>query len=59
MLKLDIFSLLDYRSAEGNLYTKVAELQEDISMKRFDLGVAQLHLAAVHAQVSLLLSLKV
>ena len=40
------------RSAESNLYTKVAELQEDISLKRLDLGVAQLRLAAVQAQVS-------
>jgi len=39
------------RSAESNLHTKVAELQEDISLKRFDLGVAQLRLAAVQAQV--------
>lgn len=29
----------------------MAELQEDISLKRFDLGVAQLRLAAVQAQV--------
>lgn len=40
------------RSAESNLYTKVAELQEDISLKRLDLGVAQLRLSAVQAQVS-------
>jgi len=39
------------RSAESNSYTKVAELQEDISLKRLDLGVAQLRLAAVQAQV--------
>jgi len=34
------------------LYNKANELQEDISMKRFDLRVAQIHLAAVRAQVS-------
>ena len=58
MKKIDIIRfiheliLYDYRSAEGNLHSKVAELQEDISIKRFDLGVAQLQLAAVHAQVT-------
>ncbi|XP_031830215.1 SH3 and cysteine-rich domain-containing protein isoform X2 [Nomia melanderi] len=41
------------KSAESNLYTKVAELQEDISMKRFELGEAQLYLAAVQAQKEL------
>ena len=34
------------------MYNKANELQEDISMKRFDLRVAQIHLAAVRAQVS-------
>ena len=33
------------------MYNKANELQEDISMKRFDLRVAQIHLAAVRAQV--------
>ncbi|OXU27074.1 hypothetical protein TSAR_014471 [Trichomalopsis sarcophagae] len=50
---LDTLNRMQRKSAEGNLYTKVAELQEDISMKRFDLGVAQLQLAAVHAQKEL------
>ena len=40
------------RSLESNLYNKANELQEDISMKRFDLRVAQIHLGAVKAQVS-------
>jgi hypothetical protein len=40
------------RSLESSLYNKANELQEDISMKRFDLRVAQIHLAAVRAQVS-------
>ncbi|KAJ8666964.1 hypothetical protein QAD02_008626 [Eretmocerus hayati] len=47
---LEALNRMQRKSAEGNLYTKVAELQEDISMKTFDLGVAQLQLAAVHAQ---------
>lgn len=42
-----------YRSVEASLYNKANELQEDISLKRFDLRVAQIHLAAVKAQVSL------
>lgn len=45
------------RSIEGKLYTKVGELQEEISVKRFDLGVAQLRLAAVQAQVNAFLVL--
>ncbi|XP_034941767.1 uncharacterized protein [Chelonus insularis] len=50
---LDALIRMQRKSAEGNLFTKVAELQEDISMKRFDLGVAHLHLAAVQAQKEL------
>ncbi|XP_066601677.1 uncharacterized protein Stacl isoform X2 [Prorops nasuta] len=50
---LDALLRMQRKSAESNLYTKVAELQEDISMKRFDLGVAHLHLAAVQAQKEL------
>ncbi|XP_067209770.1 uncharacterized protein Stacl isoform X5 [Linepithema humile] len=50
---LDTLVRMQRKSAESNLYTKVAELQEDISLKRFDLGVAQLHLAAVQAKKEL------
>ncbi|KAL6430872.1 hypothetical protein ACFW04_006992 [Cataglyphis niger] len=50
---LDTLVRMQRKSAESNLYTKVAELQEDISLKRFDLGVAQLRLAAVQAQKEL------
>ncbi|XP_053595742.1 uncharacterized protein LOC103580151 isoform X1 [Microplitis demolitor] len=50
---LDALMRMQRKSAEGNLFTKAAELQEDISMKRFDLGVAHLHLAAVQAQKEL------
>ncbi|XP_032684907.1 uncharacterized protein LOC116850570 isoform X2 [Odontomachus brunneus] len=50
---LDALVRMQRKSAESNLYTKVAELQEDISLKRFDLGVAQLRLAAVQAQKEL------
>ncbi|XP_072761435.1 uncharacterized protein Stacl isoform X2 [Anoplolepis gracilipes] len=50
---LDALVRMQRKSAESNLYTKVAELQEDISLKRFDLGMAQLHLAAVQAQKEL------
>ncbi|XP_043668478.1 uncharacterized protein LOC122629283 isoform X3 [Vespula pensylvanica] len=50
---LDTLIRMQRKSAEGNLYTKVAELQENISMKRFELGVAQLDLAAIQAQKEL------
>ncbi|XP_015600165.1 uncharacterized protein LOC107270049 isoform X2 [Cephus cinctus] len=50
---LDTLIRMQRKSAESSLYTKAAELQEDISMKRFDLGVAHLHLAAVQAQKEL------
>ncbi|XP_043523460.1 uncharacterized protein LOC122535741 isoform X2 [Frieseomelitta varia] len=50
---LDTLIRMQRKSAESNLYTKVAELQEDISMKRFELGEAQLYLAAVQAQKEL------
>jgi aromatic ring-cleaving dioxygenase len=45
------FLHLLFRSLESSLYNKANELQEDISMKRFDLRVAQIHLGAVRAQV--------
>ncbi|CAB4067312.1 unnamed protein product [Lepeophtheirus salmonis] len=35
------------------LYNKVNELQEDISLKRFDLRIANLHLAAIQSQKEL------
>jgi len=47
------FVIFVHRSVEASLYNKANELQEDISLKRFDLRVAQIHLAAVKAQVSL------
>ncbi|XP_058794717.1 uncharacterized protein LOC131666226 isoform X2 [Phymastichus coffea] len=50
---LDTLNRMQRKSAEGNLHTKVVELQEDISIKRFDLGVAQLQLSAIHAQKEL------
>ncbi|XP_043475545.1 uncharacterized protein LOC122507092 isoform X2 [Leptopilina heterotoma] len=50
---LEALTRMQRKSVEGNVHTKIAELQEDISMKRFDLGVAQLHLAAVQAQKEL------
>lgn len=39
------------RSLETNLYNKANEVQEDISLKRFDLRVAQIHLSAISSQV--------
>nr|CAH7722068.1 unnamed protein product [Callosobruchus chinensis] len=52
---LDTLVRVQQRSVEAALYNKANELQEDISMKRFDLTVAQLHLSAINAQVSMIL----
>lgn len=49
---LDTLVRIQQRSLESNLFNKVNELQEDISMKRFDLRVAQIHLSAISSQVS-------
>lgn len=40
------------RGIEGQLYNKVNELQEELSLKKFDLRAKQLHFAAIKAQVS-------
>lgn len=40
------------RGLESQLYNKANEIQEDISMQRFDLRAKQIHLSAVQAQVS-------
>lgn len=48
---LDTLLRIQQRSAESALFNKANELQEDISMKRFDLRVAQMHLSAINAQV--------
>ncbi|VEN64189.1 unnamed protein product [Callosobruchus maculatus] len=50
---LDTLVRVQQRSVEAALYNKANELQEDISMKRFDLTVAQLHLSAINAQKEL------
>ena len=39
------------RSLDAGLNNKANELQEDISMKRFDVRVMQMHLGALKAQV--------
>ncbi|XP_059620492.1 uncharacterized protein LOC132264349 isoform X1 [Phlebotomus argentipes] len=44
------------RGLESQLYNKANELQEDISMKKFDLRAKQIHLAAVRAQRELFLA---
>ncbi|XP_018335043.1 uncharacterized protein LOC108743940, partial [Agrilus planipennis] len=50
---LDTLQRIQVRSLESALYNKANELQEDISMKRFDLRVAQMHLSAINAQKEL------
>ncbi|ENN73281.1 hypothetical protein YQE_10045, partial [Dendroctonus ponderosae] len=49
---LDTLLRIQQRSVDASLYNKANELQEDISMKRFDLRVAQIHLSAINAQAS-------
>ncbi|XP_020717503.1 uncharacterized protein LOC101453779 isoform X1 [Ceratitis capitata] len=44
------------RGIEGQLYNKVNELQEDLSLKKFDLRAKQLHFAAIKAQKDLYVS---
>lgn len=44
------------RGIENQLYNKANELQEDLSMKKFDLRAKQIHLSAVRAQKELFLN---
>lgn len=48
---LDTLLRIQQRSVDASLYNKANELQEDISMKKFDLRVAQIHLSAINSQV--------
>ncbi|KAK9871722.1 hypothetical protein WA026_014173 [Henosepilachna vigintioctopunctata] len=50
---LDTLLRMQQKSVEASLYNKSNELQEDISMKRFDFRVAQMHLCAINAQKEL------
>ncbi|GJQ87483.1 hypothetical protein Trydic_g19242 [Trypoxylus dichotomus] len=50
---LDTLLRIQQRSVEANLFNKANEIQEDISMKRFDLRVAQIHLRAINSQKEL------
>ncbi|XP_060529111.1 uncharacterized protein LOC132703706 isoform X5 [Cylas formicarius] len=50
---MDTLLRIQQRSLEASLFNKANELQEDISMKRFDLKVAQIHLSAINAQKEL------
>ncbi|KAM8712848.1 hypothetical protein ACLKA7_013219 [Drosophila subpalustris] len=47
---IDALNRTQARGIEGQLYNKVNELQEDLSMKKFDLRAKQIHLAAIRAQ---------
>ncbi|XP_054736674.1 uncharacterized protein LOC129243579 [Anastrepha obliqua] len=40
------------RGIEGQLFNKVNEMQEDLSLKKFDLRAKQLHFSAIKAQAS-------
>lgn len=52
----DTLVRIQQRSIESSVFNKANELQEDISIKRFDLRVAQVHLSAVRAQKELFAS---
>ncbi|XP_063612226.1 uncharacterized protein LOC134785753 [Penaeus indicus] len=52
----DTLQRIQQRSLESSVFNKANELQEDISMKRFDLRVAQVHLSAVRSQKELFAS---
>ncbi|XP_026328792.1 uncharacterized protein LOC113236813 isoform X1 [Hyposmocoma kahamanoa] len=47
---LDVLIRHQSRSLESNLLNKVNEIQEEISLKKYDYRATQLHLAAVRAQ---------
>ncbi|XP_039749322.1 uncharacterized protein LOC120626095 [Pararge aegeria] len=47
---LDALARVQSRSLESSIYSKVNEIQEEISMKKYDYRATQLHLAAVRAQ---------
>ncbi|KAH8336871.1 hypothetical protein KR059_006429 [Drosophila kikkawai] len=53
---IDALNRTQTRGIEGQLYNKVNELQEDLSMKKFDLRAKQIHLAAIRAQKDLFVS---
>ncbi|KAH8277926.1 hypothetical protein KR018_010367 [Drosophila ironensis] len=53
---IDALNRTQMRGIEGQLYNKVNELQEDLSMKKFDLRAKQIHLAAIRAQKDLFVS---
>ncbi|KAH8253665.1 hypothetical protein KR032_006396 [Drosophila birchii] len=53
---IDALNRTQARGIEGQLYNKVNELQEDLSMKKFDLRAKQIHLAAIRAQKDLFVS---
>ncbi|RWS31425.1 tyrosine-protein kinase Fer-like protein, partial [Leptotrombidium deliense] len=52
---LDSMVKLQQRSLGSNLLNKANEIQEDISLKRFDIHVANIHLAALKSQIDLFL----
>ncbi|XP_054717614.1 uncharacterized protein LOC129227009 [Uloborus diversus] len=53
---VDSMERLQRRSLESALFNKANELQEDVSLKKFDLQVAFIHLSAVKAQLELFAS---
>ncbi|XP_074593514.1 uncharacterized protein LOC141849193 isoform X1 [Brevipalpus obovatus] len=53
---LDSLIKLQTRSLDSSLHNKANEIQEEISLKRFDMHVAHMHLAALKSQMELYLT---
>uniref|UniRef100_A0A1I8PL17 Stac-like n=1 Tax=Stomoxys calcitrans TaxID=35570 RepID=A0A1I8PL17_STOCA len=53
---IDVLNRQQIRGIEGQLFNKVNETQEDLSMSKFDLRAKQLHLSAIRAQKELFVS---
>lgn len=50
--QIDVIVQRQSQSIEGRLYNQLNEIQEEVSLRKFDLLSKQLHLSAVKAQVS-------
>ncbi|XP_025197901.1 uncharacterized protein LOC112596436 isoform X6 [Melanaphis sacchari] len=53
---VETFKRLQQRSLEQSMFSKANELQEDISIKKFEFRTAQMHLAAIKSQKDLFAS---
>lgn len=56
---VDQLARTQQRGIDNQLFNQASEVQEDISMKKFDLRAKQLHLTAIVAQVRELVYMKI